>query len=165
MRTGGRARYETRFLLASQVTKHRDVEDAQKVFKKAKATTSDNPDFIITDGLKAYPQAFLQEFATNKNETPKLVQLESIKKHPNNNLVERLHGTIRERVKVMRGLGNDQSAQRIADGNKLYYNYLRPHQTLEGKTPAEKAGIDLQLKGNKWENLIKKAKQTKKEKS
>ena len=63
--------HETRFLLASQVTKYRDVEDAQKVFKKAKATTSDNPDFIVTDGLKAYPQAFLQEFATNKNETPK----------------------------------------------------------------------------------------------
>lgn len=34
---------------------------------------------------------------------------------------------------------------------------LRPHQALDGKTPAEMANIDLNLEGNRWENLIKKA--------
>ncbi len=150
---------ETRFLIASQVTKHRDIKDAQKVFKKAKSTTHENPDYIITDGLKSYPQAFQKEF-TNSGKTPKLTRLESIKRNPNNNLVERFNGTVRERVKVMRGLGNDESAQRMVDGHKLYYNYIRPHQSLNGKTPAEKAGIELQLKGNKWMDLIKKSKQT-----
>jgi hypothetical protein len=28
---------------------------------------------------------------------------------------------------------------------------------LNGETPAEKAGIDLQLEGNKWKDLIRKA--------
>jgi hypothetical protein len=59
---------------------------------------------------------------------------------------------------MMRGLDNDETAQKMTDANRIYYNYLRPHQALNGKTPAEKAGIDLQLEGNKWEELVKKAK-------
>lgn len=55
----------------------------------------------------------------------------------------------------MGGLDNDESAQRMMEANRIYYNYLRPHQALNGKTPAEKAGIDLQLEQNRWENLIR----------
>ncbi len=65
---------------------------------------------------------------------------------------------MRERTKVMRGLDNDESAQRFVDGNRIYYNVIRPHQGLNGKTPAEAAGIDLRLQGNKWEELIRRAK-------
>jgi len=60
----------------------------------------------------------------------------------------------------MRGLDNDKSAEKMLEANRIYYNYIRPHQALNGKTPAEKAGIDLQLEGNKWEELIKRAKRT-----
>jgi len=45
------------------------------------------------------------------------------------------------------------------DGQRLYYNHIRPHQGLNGKTPAEVAGLDLALDKNKWESLIKKASQ------
>jgi len=89
------------------------------------------------------------------------VKLKNIREGTNNNIVERLHGTIKERTKVMRGMDNDESAQRMMDANRIYYNYLRPHEALGGKTPAEKAGMDLELKGNKWEELIRKAKQPK----
>jgi hypothetical protein len=58
----------------------------------------------------------------------------------------------------MRGLDNDETAQRMMDANRIYYNYLRPHAALDGKTPAEKAGIDLKLQGNKWKKLIQRAK-------
>jgi hypothetical protein len=36
----------------------------------------------------------------------------------------------------------------------------RTHTALKGKTPAQAAGIDLQLEGNKWEAIIKKASAT-----
>lgn len=36
-------------------------------------------------------------------------------------------------------------------------NFIRKHQSLKGKTPAERANIDLNLEGNKWLALIKKA--------
>jgi len=151
--------HETRFLLASQVTKHRDVQDAQKVFRKAKETTNGQmPDFVVTDKLHSYNDAFNKEFFTLRNPRTKHVKLKNIKEGTTNNIVERLHGTVRDRVKVMRGLDNDISAQKVVDGHKLYYNFLRPHQSLNGKTPAEKAGIDLKLEGNKWEQIIKRAK-------
>jgi transposase-like protein len=152
--------HETRFLLASQITKHREVEDAQRVFKKAKQTTNGQmPDFLVTDKLPSYNDAFNKEFFTLKNPRTKHVKLKSIKEGTNNNIVERLHGTVRERTKVMRGLDNDETAQKMVDAERLYYNFIRPHTALNGKTPAEKAGIDLGLKeGNKWEELIKKAK-------
>jgi len=64
-----------------------------------------------------------------------------------------------DETKVMRALKRTDSA--FIDGQRVYYDYLRPHAALEGRTPAEAAGIDLQLEGNKWEAIIKKASSTK----
>jgi len=151
--------HETRFLIASEVTKHRYIEDARKVLQEAKQVANgQKPDFIITDKLPAYKQAVTKEFFTLKNPRTKHVKLKSIREGTNNNVVERLHGTIRERTKVMRGLDNDKTAQTMMDANRIYYNFVRPHQALNGKTPAEKAGVDLKLEGNKWEELIRRAK-------
>jgi transposase-like protein len=74
----------------------------------------------------------------------------------NNNMVERLNGTVREREKVMRGMKSDETAEELMSGLRTYYNFIRPHQSLNGKTLAEKAGIDLQLGENKWYGLMKK---------
>ena len=41
----------------------------------------------------------------------------------------------------MRDLKNMESAHDFVDGFLAYYNYLRPHEGLEGKTPAQEAGI------------------------
>jgi hypothetical protein len=50
----------------------------------------------------------------------------------------------------MRGLHSDKSAAKFNEGFKAYYNYMRPNQALNGKTPVEVAGIDLKLGENKW---------------
>jgi transposase-like protein len=75
----------------------------------------------------------------------------------NNNLVERLNGTVREREKVMRGFKKEESAQQILEGFRAYYNFIRKHQSLNGKTPAETANINLGLERNRWMDLIKKS--------
>ncbi len=156
--------HETRFLIASQVTKHRAVEDARKVLRKAKDVASGQaPDFVITDKLHAYNEAITREFYTSTKPRTEHVKLKSLKEGTNNNIVERLHGTVRERTKVMRGLDNDESAEKMMEANRTYYNYLRPHMALDGKTPAEKARIDLKLQeGNKWKELILRGKRTQK---
>ncbi len=115
---------------------------------------------MITDGLWIYKRAFTREFYTCKAPRPFMVR-HVHKAGPstvtNNNIVERLNGTIREREKVMRGMQNEKTAQELIEGFKNYYNFIRPHQALHGKTPAEMAGLDLGLGKNKWLGLIEKA--------
>jgi len=57
--------------------------------------------------------------------------------------------------KVMRAIKKPNSA--FIEGQRIYYNHIRPHQDLNGKTPAQAAGLDLNLGKNRWESLIKKA--------
>lgn len=72
-----------------------------------------------------------------------------------NNLVERLQGTIRERNKTQRGLKDEYSP--FIRGHQVYYNSIRPHESLFGKTPAEIANVNLDLGDRKWENLLQMA--------
>lgn len=82
---------------------------------------------------------------TSRYQTCKHVRAEGIRARANNNRLERLHNTVRERNKTMRGLQNDDTTTAFNNGFKAYYNHIRPHQALDGKTPAQAAGIDLKL--------------------
>jgi hypothetical protein len=55
----------------------------------------------------------------------------------------------------MKGLKDEPTARTIIDGFRIYYNFIRPHMALNGLTPAEMAGINLQLEQNRWESLIR----------
>ena len=46
------------------------------------------------------------------------------------------------------------SVQKLIDVYRIHYNFIREHGSIK-KTPAEKAGIKLDLGQNKIENLIK----------
>lgn len=144
---------DTRFQLASVISRTRRIEDARRLFQKGKRITRKRPQKIITDGLHQYVKAIEREFNT-PNDT-KHIKNVGIAAKIHNNKIERRHGTIRERNKVQRGLKKEDSP--IIDGERIYYNYIRPHQALEGNTPAEKAGIYLELGDNKWLDLIKRA--------
>jgi putative transposase len=71
----------------------------------------------------------------------------------NTNLIERFHATIKDRVKIMRGLKSRESAKLIMNGWLIHYNFFRPHQSLNNSTPAEKAKIDFAFKN--WTNIVK----------
>jgi len=47
--------------------------------------------------------------------------------------------------------------QDVEDTMRNYYNFIRPHQALDGKTPAQKAKIVSDLDSENWLSLIKKA--------
>jgi len=54
----------------------------------------------------------------------------------------------------MRSLKREGSP--ILDGYQIYHNYIRPHEGLGGKTPAEACGIKVEGK-DKWLTLIQNA--------
>jgi putative transposase len=73
--------------------------------------------------------------------------------------MERMNGEVRDREKVMRGLKKEDSA--ILKGLRIYHNFIREHEGLEGKTPAEASGIIIEG-SNKWLTLIQNAKESEK---
>jgi hypothetical protein len=68
--------------------------------------------------------------------------------------MEAFNGTVRSREKVMRSLKREDSP--ILDGYQIFHNYLRGHEALNGRTPAEACGIEVQGE-NKWLTLIQNA--------
>ena len=70
--------------------------------------------------------------------------------------MERLNGTIRERLKVMRGLQNRETADLMTEAFGNYYNHIKIHSALR-TTPAIKAGIKGTIEGNRWMELLKKS--------
>ena len=55
----------------------------------------------------------------------------------------------------MRGLDNAEAAQQLMDCQRIHYNFIRPNQAIGGQTPAEVAGINLNLGENKVESLMR----------
>jgi transposase-like protein len=141
---------KTRFLLASKLSKARDCAGADRAFREAvKNANGNQPETIFTDSLRSYGEAMTFWPMSQK---PNLVARAGIKKpHANNNRIERLNGTLRERVKVQRGWKSFKTP--IAEGQRIHYNFVKPHMALGNQTPAQVAGIGVQAK-NKWMELL-----------
>ena len=73
----------------------------------------------------------------------------------NNNAIERYNGKIKDRIKNIRsGFKSFDDAKHFMDLRRIIYNYVNPHQELNGKTPAEMAEVNLKLGRNKLLGLI-----------
>lgn len=141
---------DTRFLLASTISHERYVDDASKPLRQGRERAGKKPKVLITDGLQAYKDANRKEFYDNVDPTIHF-RTPSKRKYFLNQNIERLNGTVRERLKVMRGFDSMETAQTILDGDRFYYNYIREHQGLNGMTPAQVANIDpVTFEDNPW---------------
>jgi putative transposase len=144
---------QTRFLIAQEVAEAKYTHDARHLFQISREAAGKQPKILITDGLPAYRDAFMKEYWTRNNGAQHIRDIH-IDGKVHNNKMERLNGEIRDREKVMRGL--EKSDTPILAGYQIYHNYVRPHEGLNGKTPAEAAGIEIKGK-NKWLTLIQNA--------
>jgi transposase-like protein len=151
---------ETRFWIAQEVADTKDRHDARNLLKMSKELMGKKPMTFITDGLKTYHVAYKKEFFTIKNPRTEHIRHITLKGDRNNNKMERMNGEIRDREKTMRGLKITDTA--ILQGYQLFHNYIRPHEALDGKTPADACGITIEGK-NKWLTLIQNASMDKEE--
>jgi transposase-like protein len=149
---------ETRFWIAQEVAESKYKHDARKLFQLGVKATGKKPMTIITDGLPAYHDAFNKEFWTMKKPRAEHINAIKLSGNMNNNKMERFNGEIRDREKTMRGLKTKDTP--ILSGYQIFHNYIREHEGLEGKTPAEACGIKIEGK-NKWLTLIQNASQHK----
>jgi transposase-like protein len=148
---------ETRYWIAQEVADSKHSHDARMLFREGKEIAGIRPETLITDGLATYHDAFNKEFYTNSK--PQSQHINAIKlsgkgNTANNNKMERINGEIRDREKVMRGLKIKETP--ILQGIQIYHNFIKPHEGLAGKTPAEACGIKI-MGENKWKTLIENA--------
>jgi transposase-like protein len=149
----------TKFVLASTIRENRGVLDARAHFQEVKKQTgNERPNEIRTDNLNIYPRAINKEFRTMRKETVHL-PVEGLKARINNNSVERYHNGFRAFEKARRSFKEVNAIQDYANGFKIQHNFIHKNSGLNS-TPAEKAGLNLHLEGNKWSELIKKSNQS-----
>ena len=149
--------HESRFALATHISRGRDLTNTRLPIHKAKRATPDRPMEVFTDGMNSYPRAVRRElsFRVGDRVISPHHRVPSIRAPESNNRIERLHGSEKERIKVMRGFDTDKGTAALMEGFRTHYNLIRTHQAL-GTTPAVAAGFP-ELPGFKWYELLKRA--------
>ncbi len=141
-------------MLASHISHTRTTHDARVLLARAAKRAEKPPETVITDKLQAYIDGIELNFGADT----KHIQAKGLT--GSKNIIERFHGTLKARTKVMRGLKKRQTAKLIMDGWLIHYNFFRPHQALGDKTPAQTARIkfpfrnwlDIVAKGGEYKN-------------
>jgi transposase-like protein len=160
IKVGGEARYfwetidrDTRFIVAHLLTEDRTSEEATKVFKQA--LEKQKPIAFFTDGSFAYDKAFNKVFWSNyRTSKVEWVRRVGIRARETNQIIERKHGTLKDRLRPTRGLKKDKTAEKWLNGYIINYNFVKPHIALKGMTPAQAAGLDIK---SDWGELIHQA--------
>jgi transposase-like protein len=145
---------ETRFWIAQQVAHTKNTADVSPLLRKGKEIAKIRPKTFITDGGHNFGTAYEKELYTVKGLRTKHIAHIRLQGDTNNNKMERMNGEVRDREKTMRGLKKMDTP--ILKGYQLFHNYIREHEALKGKTPAEKCGIIIEGE-NKWKTLIQNA--------
>jgi len=150
---------ETRYWIAKEVAGNKFTAEAtdyaSRLFRQGREIAGKKPLTLITDGLHAYHLAYNREFySRRKPQTKHLRHVTWKKGGEDNRKMERLNGEIRDREKVMRSLKREDTP--ILTGYQIFHNYVRPHEGLNGRTPAQACGIKIEGQ-NKWITLIQNA--------
>ena len=148
---------ETRFLIATRVSRGRGEEDAHALIKKGLKKCEVEPMELVTDGLSSYSAALRKISKTRRKKRP-LIHLQGPLIEALNNKMERFCGTVKARTKPMCGFNSGKSAKKFMKGFEVYYNFIKPHRSLGGKTPAQAAGLS--KKKYTWLDLISDSEKT-----
>ena len=159
IRAGGQWRYcwnimdaKTRYILAVYFSQNRGPRQAIIVIKKALAAAKNPPKKLISDGLGGYAEAVKAVLPPGTvHEVSK-----GIREEINNNMSERLQGSIKDRSKTQRGFQEVRTGHDCLEAWAIDYNFFKSHSALGGRTPAEVAGVASQVPwGDSWEDITR----------
>lgn len=141
---------DSRFLLATLLSPNRGTVQARKLMELASERAGKVPKTVITDKLRAYLDGIELAFGADT----KHIQSSPFGGVDSTNIIERFQATIKERTKVLWGFKTVKTAGLILSGFWIHYNFFRPHISLQNRTPAEVAGIEVPVKN--WTELVRK---------
>jgi len=127
---------KTRYLLASRLSESRTTKEAALVMNEAKRKAGKSPKRIITDKLAAYIDGIELVFGADT----KHLQGKPFTDVNSTNVIERFHGTLKERTKVIRSFRSMETARLLTQAWLVHYNFFKEHTTLGDIPPAVKMG-------------------------
>jgi phage terminase small subunit len=130
---------------------------ARYLQEKYKSKDKRNLITFVCDKFSNYKDAFNKLFyrVANLEFGVSIARKKHGLKH-NNNPIERYNGKIDDRLESIRGgFGSFEGAKAFMNMSRVINNFVNPCQQLQGKTPAETAGIFLPLGENKLLSLIR----------
>jgi putative transposase len=140
---------KTRYLLASRLAQSRTIKEAALVMNEAKRRAGKSPKRIITDRLAAYIDGIELVFGgdTKHIQSKPFVDINST------NIIERFHGTMKDRTNVIRGFKNMTAAELLTDAWLVHYNFFKEHESLGNVPPAQKMGLITPFKN--WAEVVR----------
>lgn len=143
--------YTTKFIVGDHLSKERNYRECIVFMDSIKKCPINQPYEIHTDCSYDYPLPIKKAFGKKGI----IHAFYPAWKHKfRNNPIERFHNTAKQTIKTFRNFDNFESTNKFFDFNRVYYNFIRKHTSLGKTTPAEAAGIFLNLKRNRFLTLI-----------
>lgn len=142
----------TRFLLASRVAISRTTNDAEMLMREAEKRAGKKPSQVITDQNYSYLDGIEKAYGSD-SEHVLGNPFKAKDSGKSTSKIERFHGTLKDRTKVIRSFRDFETLKEFTDGWLVYYNYFKPHESLDGKTPAEQAHVKYDVKN--WADLTR----------
>lgn len=140
---------KSRYLVAMKLAMFRHVNERSNVFQESQNYIKRQPKIIVTDGFKGYVNLVKDNFPATRH-----IQAKGVRDFNKIQYIESHHSLLKDRYKTMRGFKSVKGGQSFLDGWKIYYNFIRPHSSLDGLSPAQAAGIHVPNVDNRWLWLI-----------
>jgi transposase-like protein len=106
---------------------HRDGEAARRFFQRALTTLKVTPTEVVTDKTPVYPRVLDELVPAAWHHVDQYA----------NNRIEADHSRLKQRLRPMRGLRTDSTAQVIIAGLAFLQNLRRGHYELATETPRQ----------------------------
>ena len=128
---------ETRFVLDFNLSPYRNSDSAFSLIKSCRDQFGTPRSAIVSDRYFAYQQPIKLFFPDADH-----IRVEDFNDVISNNLIEAFNNQLKAWYKPRRGFGSFDSANRLLATFIYFYNFLRPHSSLDDLTPAQVAGLD-----------------------
>jgi transposase-like protein/DNA-directed RNA polymerase subunit RPC12/RpoP len=126
---------ETRFVISFHLSPYRSSPQSFKLF--ANARKHGTPECIVTDRYWSYDVPVKALFPSSRH-----IKVQSFKDDISNNIIESFNDTFKSWYRPKRGFGSFKSANNLIATFIFFYNFIRPHSSLNNLTPAQVAGAN-----------------------
>ena len=141
----------SRFVLNSDVSPSKFGYDATNLFAGAINLAKKIPDVVTTDALAAFAKGLNSALPGGKRSRMIYRKDAGIRRRHVNNIYERFNGTLKDRLKCVRGFRSALPALHVL--YLAYYDLFWPHCGINKKTPAEAMGVVVGV--NRWLTAIR----------